>query len=101
MCDDHLIRLFRAATNKTPTAYIRDLRLQEALNPAAPDKKEKTFGEIVFREGDRLILVDYKTDKVTDAAELIDRPLPISAAELAREFSWDKLRKEDIYLTLT
>ena len=31
VCDDHLIRLFRAATNKTPTAYIRDLRLQEAL----------------------------------------------------------------------
>ena len=31
VCDDHLIRLFRATTNKTPTAYIRDLRLQEAL----------------------------------------------------------------------
>ena len=27
----------------------------------------------VFREGDRLVLVDYKTDKVDSAAELSDR----------------------------
>ena len=31
------------------------------------------IADCVFREGDRLILVDYKTDKVADAAELIDR----------------------------
>ena len=31
---------------------------------------------------------------------LIDKNTPISAMELAREFSWDKLRKEDIYLSL-
>ena len=34
------------------------------------------------------------------SAELIDRDVPISAKELAGEFSWGKLRKEDIYLHL-
>lgn len=32
------------------------------------------------------------------SAGLIDRSEPISAAELASEFRWEKLRKEDIYL---
>ena len=32
------------------------------------------------------------------AAGLIDRPAPVSARELAREFRWEKLRKEDIRL---
>ena len=31
---------------------------------------------------------------------LIDQKCPVSAEELAREFAWPKLRKEDIYLTL-
>ena len=32
---------------------------------------------------------------------LIDRLCPISAQELAKEFSWEKLRKEDIYLDIS
>ena len=32
---------------------------------------------------------------------LIDRLSPISAAELAKEFRWEKLRKEDIYLDIS
>ena len=32
------------------------------------------------------------------ASGLIDRQIPISAAELAKEFSWNKLNKEDIYI---
>ncbi len=35
------------------------------------------------------------------AAGLIDRLEPVSAAELAKEFSWEKLRKEDICLDIT
>ena len=31
---------------------------------------------------------------------LIDKKESISARELAAEFTWDKLKKEDIYLTL-
>jgi glutamyl-tRNA synthetase len=34
------------------------------------------------------------------SAGLIDHNTPISARELAREFDWNKLRKEDIYLSL-
>jgi glutamyl-tRNA synthetase len=32
------------------------------------------------------------------SSNLIDRNVPISARELAQEFMWEKLRKEDIYL---
>ena len=35
------------------------------------------------------------------AGGLIERKESVSARELAGEFSWDKLRKEDIYLTFT
>ena len=34
------------------------------------------------------------------ASGLMKRNEPVSAKELAKEFSWDKLRKEDIYFTL-
>ncbi|MGI6553526.1 MAG: hypothetical protein ACOX37_11175 [Bacillota bacterium] len=30
-------------------------RLQAALNPPGPGKKEISFGELVFREGDRVM----------------------------------------------
>ena len=35
------------------------------------------------------------------SANLIDRFVPISAPELAQEFSWEKLRKDDIYLDVS
>ena len=36
--------------------------LQEALNPAAPDKKERQFGEFIFREGDRVMQIRNNYD---------------------------------------
>ena len=38
--------------------------LQAALNPPMPDKKEKTFGEIIFREGDRVMQIRNNYDIV-------------------------------------
>ena len=38
--------------------------LQEALNPASPDKKEKAFGDIIFREGDRVMQIRNNYDIV-------------------------------------
>ena len=37
-------------------------RLQEALNPPSPKKKEKLFGETVFREGDRVMQIRNNYD---------------------------------------
>lgn len=37
-------------------------RLQEALNPAAKEKKEKSFGDAVFREGDRVMQIKNNYD---------------------------------------
>lgn len=31
VCDDHFIRMFKATTSRTPTAYITDVRLHQAL----------------------------------------------------------------------
>ncbi|MEE0109814.1 MAG: ATP-dependent RecD-like DNA helicase [Oscillospiraceae bacterium] len=36
--------------------------LQAALNPAAPDKKERQFGEFIFREGDRVMQIRNNYD---------------------------------------
>ena len=33
------------------------------------------------------------------SAGLLEKPEPVSARELATEFSWDKVKKEDICLT--
>ena len=37
-------------------------RLQETLNPQAPDKKEKLFGDFIFREGDRVMQIKNNYD---------------------------------------
>ena len=47
--------------------------LQAALNPAAPDKKERQFGEYTFREGDRVMQIRNNYDilwKRTDGSEV-------------------------------
>lgn len=36
--------------------------LQQALNPPAPEKKEKRFGDLIFREGDRVMQVRNNYD---------------------------------------
>lgn len=36
--------------------------LQQALNPGAPGKKEKSFGEYIFREGDRVMQIRNNYD---------------------------------------
>ncbi len=45
--------------------------LQAALNPPAPDKKERSFGEFLFREGDRVMQIRNNYDimwKKTDGS---------------------------------
>lgn len=44
--------------------YALNKRLQEALNPPTPGKKEKYFGETVFREGDRVMQIRNNYDIV-------------------------------------
>ena len=45
--------------------------LQAALNPASPEKKEKAYGEVIFREGDRVMQIRNNYDimwKKTDGS---------------------------------
>ena len=50
-----------------------NIMLQAALNPAAPDKKERQFGEFTFREGDRVMQIRNNYDimwKRNDGSEV-------------------------------
>ncbi len=47
--------------------------LQASLNPPAPDKKEKAFGDYIFREGDRVMQIRNNYDilwKKTDGVQV-------------------------------
>ena len=43
--------------------------LQEALNPASKDKREKPFGSVVFREGDRVMQIRNNYDMLWRTAD--------------------------------
>ena len=44
-------------------------RLQEVLNPASPEKKEKAFGDSVFREGDKVMQIRNNYDLLWRSAD--------------------------------
>ena len=47
--------------------------LQESLNPPSPNKREKKFGEVIFREGDRVMQIRNNYDilwKKTDGSAI-------------------------------
>ena len=44
-------------------------KLQEALNPPAPEKKEKPFGDVIFREGDRVMQIRNNYDILWQSAD--------------------------------
>jgi len=57
-------------TRKGETGTINlNKRLQAVLNPPAPDKKEKPFGDVVFRDGDRVMQVRNNYDILWKNAE--------------------------------
>lgn len=49
--------------------YNLNKRLQEALNPEGSEKKEKVFGDAVFREGDRVMQIRNNYDIMWRSAD--------------------------------
>ncbi len=50
-------------TRKTDAGTVAlNQRLQAALNPPSPEKKERKYGKIVFREGDRVMQIKNNYD---------------------------------------
>ena len=49
ICDDHFIRLFKQHTNKTPTKFITDLRIENAMKMLA--QTEQPISEISVAVG--------------------------------------------------
>ena len=57
-------------TRKGETGTVMlNRKLQEAINPPAPDKKEKAFGDAVFREGDRVMQIRNNYDILWQSAD--------------------------------
>ena len=50
------------------TVYLNRL-LQESLNPPLPNKREKKYGDIVFREGDRVMQIRNNYDIIWKKAD--------------------------------
>ena len=80
------IQVLTPARRGETGTYALNRRLQEALNPPSPAKKEKNFGETVFREGDRVMQIRNNYDIVWcrggDFASIMDgKASPGSAAE--------------------
>lgn len=59
-------------------------------------KRDGALGVPALRE--RFKTPEKLVGRLAFAAGFIDRPAPLTAAELLREFSWEKLKKEDIRL---
>lgn len=68
LTSDHLWREYHFAVS-VPAGSLTDL----PENTAEEEVLVQGIADCVFREGDALVLVDYKTDRVKDGAELCDR----------------------------
>ncbi|MEG0876301.1 MAG: AAA family ATPase [Oscillospiraceae bacterium] len=55
------------------TVHLNEM-LQRALNPASAEKKERNYGEIVFREGDRVMQIRNNYDIIWNKPEQIEYP---------------------------
>ena len=57
-------------TKKGPAGtFALNKLLQASLNPPAPNKRERTFGEVVFREGDRVMQIKNNYDLLWKKAD--------------------------------
>lgn len=56
------IQVLSATRNGEMGTKALNRRLQEAVNPAHPEKHEKTFGDLVFREGDKVMQIRNNYD---------------------------------------
>ena len=57
-------------TRKGETGTVMlNKKLQEAINPPAPDKTEKAFGDAIFREGDRVMQIRNNYDILWQSAD--------------------------------
>jgi exodeoxyribonuclease V alpha subunit len=54
--------------NQTGTEHL-NVRLQAALNPASSEKKEKTYGDYVFRVGDKVMQIRNNYDIIWKSAD--------------------------------
>ncbi|MDO5603133.1 MAG: tRNA glutamyl-Q(34) synthetase GluQRS [Oscillospiraceae bacterium] len=86
--------LYRLLGYKPPRFYHIPLLLDE--NGARLAKREGALGLAALQK--RFKTPEKLLGRLAFAAGLIDRPAPLTAQELAREFSWEKLKREDVRL---
>lgn len=74
LCSERLPKNMKIPTNQiqvlSPTrkgdagTVNLNVRLQQVINPSAPNKKEKAYGSYIFREGDRVMQIKNNYDIV-------------------------------------
>ena len=64
-------------------------RLQESLNPPSKDKKEKLFGDAVFREGDRVMQIRNNYDILWESQDHSTAGMGIYNGDIGRILSLD------------
>ncbi len=73
---------------ETGTAALNK-RLQAALNPPAKEKKEKSFGDVVFREGDRVMQIRNNYDMLWHTADNSQHGTGVYNGDIGRIASLD------------
>lgn len=63
------IQVLSPAKRQGSGTYPLNRRLQEALNPPAENKREKRFGDTIFREGDRVMQVRNNYDIIWERGD--------------------------------
>ena len=77
----------------TETASDADSENDNADTEAQPESNTDTGADTEKLTPEQLI------GFLAHAAGLTDRPEAVSAKELSKDFSWDKVRKEDVYIS--
>ena len=63
------IQVLTPARKGTAGVYSLNIALQSALNPPAPGKAEKAYGDIIFRVGDRVMQIRNNYDIIWETAD--------------------------------
>ena len=79
-----------APTRKGETGTVNlNKRLQAVLNPPAPEKKEKLFGDAVFRVGDRVMQIKNNYDMLWRSADNLQHGTGVYNGDIGRIIAMD------------
>ena len=70
-----------------------NLLIQEAVNPARPDKKERAYGNFIFREGDKVMQIKNNYDIMWKSVDGVSAGTGIFNGDIGRIFEIDSVHE--------